>query len=105
MQNIPATKNRAAAIAAVDVVLGAVIAARVAMAAAAVDLVRKGRAGREVFVRKVSADLVPVVSAAVKAALVVKAAAVSVDAMIVAAVFAAVVLKNVASFLRFPRST
>ncbi|HEY6228454.1 MAG TPA: hypothetical protein VI282_15150 [Verrucomicrobiae bacterium] len=89
-------KNLAVANVAVDAVLAAVIAGLVATAAAVVDLVRKGRVARAVFVRKVSAVRVP---AAVKAATG-AVAAVFADAMIVAVVFAGG-KRNGANFLRF----
>jgi hypothetical protein len=94
-------KNLVAVIAVVDAVLAVVIAVLVAMAAAFVDLARKGRAARVVFVRKVSAVLGPAVKAETGA---VVAAAVFVDAMIVA-VASAGVLRSAANFLRFRPST
>jgi hypothetical protein len=97
MQNTPATKKRAAAIAGAEAVLETAIVARAAKAASA-DLVRKARAAR---VLRASAVRVPKVKAAgSRAATVAEAAVDFAGATIVAAADSGDV-KNVVNCLRF----
>jgi hypothetical protein len=101
MQNIPGTKNLAAAIAGVDVALAAAIAGRDGIFA---GHARKVRADKAALVPKVSAGLVRaevVGSKAVNVAVAV--AAVFVDVMI--AVEGSVDARSVANCLRFRRLT